>query len=50
LGGAVKLDGAAAGFFLSVDFGFLRSRLLRFCPLATPALPGDQINDDQLRL
>jgi len=43
LGGAMKLDGAAAGFFFSVDFGFLRSRLLRFCPLAMPALPGDQM-------
>jgi len=39
----MKLDGAAAGFFLSVDFGFLRSRLLRFCPLAKPALPCDEM-------
>jgi hypothetical protein len=39
----VKLGAVAAGFFLSAVFGFLRSRLLRFCPLAKPALPRDQM-------
>jgi hypothetical protein len=41
-GNAATLDGAAAGFFLLVDFGFFASRLLRFCPLANPVLPCDQ--------
>src|SRR5207237_9487896 len=37
-GSAATLDGAAAGFFLLVDFGFFASRLLRFCPLSNPVL------------
>jgi hypothetical protein len=37
-GGALKVDGVAAGFFLSVDFGFFASRLERFCPLANSTL------------
>jgi hypothetical protein len=41
-GSAATLEGAAAGFFLLVDFGFFASRLLRFCPLANPVLPCDQ--------